>query len=200
LELDGQMLLLQDTGSTSTHAAGSSSTCAARVLLRSGRKKKVAGPARQHLAPVAGQRSSTPMQQLLPKLQQLDLSECKLRSVQPLLQLSRLTSLTSLNLGYGTFSDRTEQPSSGTGQQPQEQEQPISTAICTLLPHLKARRRAAATRRSGRHHACPCCPAIQPLAAAVQLRHQHLRHSSTHGRPPGRPPIWLDAPGSMGCT
>mgnify|MGYP001811122859 CR=1 FL=1 len=137
LELDGQMLLLQDTGSTSTHAAGSSSTCAARVLLRSGRKKKVAGPARQHLAPVAGQRNSTPMQQLLPKLQQLDLSECKLRSVQPLLQLSRLTSLTSLNLGYGTFSDRTEQPSSGTGQQPQEQEQPISTAICTMLPHLK---------------------------------------------------------------
>jgi hypothetical protein len=132
------MLLLQDSVSTSTHAAGSSSTGATSKLLRSGRKKTAAGPARKHPAPAVSQHSSTPLwQQLLPKLQHLELSECKLRSVQPLLELSRLTSLTSLNLGYGTLSDRIEQPSSGQQPQEQEQEQPLSTAICTLLPQLK---------------------------------------------------------------
>jgi hypothetical protein len=129
LELAGQMLLLQDTASTSTGAAG--------MLLRSGRKKTAAGPARLRAAPAVGHHGSNTTPQLLPKLQRLELSRCELNSVQPLLQLSRLTSLTSLNLGDGTVSRRgaPEQPSSA--QDPQEQEQPISTALCTLLPQLK---------------------------------------------------------------
>ena len=129
LELDGQMLLLQDTASTSTGAAG--------MLLRSGRKKTAADPARLRAAPAVGQHGSNPTPQLLPKLQRLELSRCELSSVQPLLQLSRLTSLTSLNLGDGTVwqGGVAEQPSSA--QDPQEQEQFISTALCTLLPQLK---------------------------------------------------------------
>jgi hypothetical protein len=133
LELAGQMLLLQD--SVNMHAADSTSTGAAGMLLRSGRTKSVTGPARQRPASAEGQRSNTVMQQLLPKLQRLELSECKLGGEQQLQQLSTLTSLTSLKLGSMTLAGPTAQPINA--QQAEQQEQALSIALSTLLPHLK---------------------------------------------------------------
>jgi hypothetical protein len=81
-------------------------------------------------------RTSTPMQQLLPKLQRLELSRCELSGVQPLLQLSTLTSLSSLKLGSMTLARPAGQPSNAQQVQAQPQDA-LSTALCTLLPHLQ---------------------------------------------------------------
>lgn len=124
LELEGQMLLQEDSASTSTHAAGGTSTGAAGMLLRSGKKKSV------------GQCSSTPMQQLLPKLQRLELSRCELSSVQPLEQLSRLTSLTSLNLGSLTLAIPTGQ--SVNAQLAQAPADVLSVALSTFAAASRA--------------------------------------------------------------
>ena len=105
------------------------------MLLRSGRKKSVTGPARQRPASAGGQHSNTVMQQLLPELQRLELSECKLGGEQQLQQLSTLTSLTSLKLGSMTLAGPTAQPINA--QQAQQQEHALSIALSALLPHLK---------------------------------------------------------------
>jgi hypothetical protein len=101
LELEGQMLLLQERPASASKRAAAAAGAGVMVL-RSGRSKASA-PARA---------ASASMQQLLPKLQELKLSACTLSSTKPLLQLSRLTSLTSLQLQdiFTRSSQRTAQP------------------------------------------------------------------------------------------
>lgn len=67
-------------------------------------------------------RSGQQPQQLLPNLRQLKMSNCSLASVEALLQLGVLTSVTSLHLRYMSGSPHTSQE--------------LSSALCALLEQL----------------------------------------------------------------
>jgi hypothetical protein len=138
------MLLLEDAGSSGTRAAAAQHSTEG-MLLRSGSKKRSAPPtaagrrrrtsAAYHRSTAistgssaaAGEHSSAScVQQPLPKLQQLQISYCQVSTAEPILQLSRLISLTRLKLSSLKISNSSEQV----------EMQELGRALCTLLPRL----------------------------------------------------------------